>query len=358
LRALTFAALLALSCAGLAQTQVTVAPASAGGVAEVLTLSGTLRAERSAGLSPRVDGLVSEVLVDAGDLVRAGQPLLRLDPALVEASLARATAETARAASERDEAARRLVEAQRLLGDKHVSATEVATRKAAVALAEASLRSVSAAEREVAELLRRHVLSAPFAGVIAAREAEAGEWVARSDAVLTLVALDAIRLDVQAPQERYAALGAAVDVEILPDTRPGSALPARIAARVPVGGGAGARTFLLRVVATSTDATLLPGTSASARFRLPQADASSVQVPRDALLRHPDGGYSVFVVEDVVVEGGTQRGLARRRPVRIGGEAELQVEILEGVRAGELVVVRGNEVLSDNAPVQLSSQVD
>jgi hypothetical protein len=51
---------------------------------------------------------------------------------------------------------------------------------------------------------------------------------------------------------------------------------------VPVGGGAGSRTFLVRVVATQPDEALFPGTSATARFRLAGAQADAVQVPRDA----------------------------------------------------------------------------
>jgi RND family efflux transporter MFP subunit len=342
---IALAAALALAHgAGHAQTQVQVHPAEATAVEETLVLSGTLSAQRSARLSPRVDGLVSAVGVDAGDRVEAGQPLLRLDPALAEAALAREVAAHRQAQVARAEAARRVEEAERLVAERHVPQTELAARRAALAEAEAAVRAASAQEREQRELVERHRLDAPFAGVIAARDAEAGEWVVRGDAVLHLVALDPVRLDVQAPQERFTELRPDTPVEILPDAMPGTVLAARIAARVPVSIESGARTFLVRVVAEAGEHGLLPGTSASARFRLVTPGATAVRIPRDALLRHPDGGYSVFVVED---------GVARRRTVRLGREAADAVEIAHGITAGEAVVVRGNEALREDEPVRV-----
>jgi RND family efflux transporter MFP subunit len=237
-------------------------------------------------------------------------------------------------------------EAGRLVPERHLPQTELEARLAALAEAEAAFAAASAAALEQDELVRRHVLQAPFAGVITARRTEAGEWVSRGDAVLELVSLEGVRLEVQAPQEVFASLRDDTPVQLLPDTRPGDALDARITARVPVSGGSGSRTFLVRVVATTPDAALFPGTSASARFRLAAAQASAVQVPRDALLRHPDGGYSLFVIKL-----GGDAPLAQRRQVRLGRDNGDSVEILDGVQADELVVVRGNEVLREGETV-------
>lgn len=330
------------------QAQVVVAPAQASAVAQELRLSGTLTPERSARLSPRVDGLVDAVLVDAGDRVAAGDALLRLDATLADAVRRGSDAEVKRARASRDEAKRRADEARRLVPERHLPQTELDARLAALAEADAALAVALAGALEQAELVRRHGLNAPFAGVITVKLTEAGEWVSRGDAVLELVSLDAVRLDVQAPQEVFASLRDDTSVEIVPDARPDQVLPARVAARVPVGGGAGARTFLVRVVAQNTDALLFPGTSATARFRLAGSQATAVQVSRDALLRHPDGGYSVFVVEP-----GGDGMLARRRQVQLGRDSGESVEVLDGVRAGEQVVVRGNEALSDGDAVRI-----
>jgi multidrug efflux pump subunit AcrA (membrane-fusion protein) len=75
--------------------------------------------------------------------------------------------------------------------------------------------------------------------------------------------------------------------------------------------------------------------------------SASLGIPRDALLRHPDGSYSVYVA--VEAEGELR---AQRRPLRLGRESGLRVEVLEGLREGEQVVVRGNESLQDGQPIQ------
>jgi RND family efflux transporter MFP subunit len=333
-----------------AQTEVDAVTARASDVARELRLSGTLSAEHRAGLSPRVDGLVEAVLVEEGDRVRAGDAVLRLDATLAEATQRRSDAEAAQARAARDEARRRVDEARQLVPQNTLPKTELEARMAALAQAEAALAAALASAREQAELVRRHVLHAPFDGVITARHTEAGEWVVRASAVLDLVSLEAVRLDVQAPQEAFAALRADTPVQLIPDTSPDRVLDARISARVPVGGGVGSRTFLVRVVALKSDAALFPGTSATALFRLAEPETSAVRIPRDALLRHPDGGYSVFVIES-----GKQAKVARRRPVRIGRTSGDEVEILEGVGVGESVIVRGKEALRDGQAVRVAA---
>ena len=127
------------------------------------------------------DGLVKEVLVDAGYRVEQGDTLLRLDPAISQQQLAQAKAASREAQAGVIEAKRLVEEAQRLRGENYISATELANREANLALAEAALAAAEANENTRAEELRRHVLPAPFAGVISAKMTEAGEWINRGD---------------------------------------------------------------------------------------------------------------------------------------------------------------------------------
>jgi RND family efflux transporter MFP subunit len=314
-------------------------------IAEEIRLTGTLTAERSARLSPLVDGLVARVRVDAGDRVAAGAPLLDLDAVVATLALERARAGTAEARARSDEATRLASEAGRLVAERHLPQTELARREADAKLAAASLAASAVAEREQAELLRRHTLRAPFAGVVARRLTDVGEWVARGTAVLELVATDRVRLDLQAPQERFASIGADAKVRVYSDSRPGDPLPGRIVARVPVSDPT-ARTFLVRVLVDGAGGRLLPGTSATAVIGLPGSKAALV-VPRDALRRYPDGTHSVFAIREV--DG---RGIAVERPVKIG-RSGTDAEILEGLEPGDRVVVRGNERLRAGQAVRI-----
>lgn len=345
-RALRCAALLLLwlPCTVVANdpVPVSVAMPEQTSVAQTLRLSGSLSAEKSARLSPRVDGLVAQVAVDAGSRVTQGDVLLHLDSAIATHEQSEATAATSEAQAAMAEARRLLGEAERLRGQNHISATEVAGRKANLALATAAFNAALAREKTAAERLQRHQLPAPFDGVVSAKMTEVGEWVSRGTPVLELVAIDQVRLDVMAPQERFADISKNTAVTVISDALPAVRLTGRITALVPVSDAA--RAFLVRVVVDDNKVTLLPGTSATALFDLASEQQSGLLVPRDALLRHPDGGQSLFVVSN---------GRAERRIVSTGREGDQGVVILSGIDAGEAVVIRGNEVLRDGQAVTI-----
>ena len=312
-------------------------------VTDTLSLSGTLTAEQHAMLSPRVDGLVAAVLVDAGSVVEKGQLLLKLDDSIARLAYAQAKAATAESRAARDEAARLVKEAESLRQKNYISSSESASRQSALSLAEAALGAATAAEKTAYEELQRHQLPAPFAGVVSKKSTEAGEWVDRGNAVLELVATESVWLDLQVPQERYTAVHVNSPVSVQPDLYPGETVPGNIAAIVPVSDPQ-ARAFLVRVVLQATPLQLLPGTSATALIGLNGGANQKLSIPRDALLLHPDGGYSVFVVD---------AGIAKRRQVTVGQQSFSGVNILDGLKPEEQVVTRGNEVLRDGQSVTI-----
>ncbi len=334
--------LLAIRPAFADTTPVTVVQPVVADLSKTLRLSGSLTAEKQALLSPRMDGLVKEVLVDAGYHVKQGDVLLRLDPAISQQHLAQAKAASREAEAGALEARRLVKEAERLRGENYISATELANRQANQALSEASLAAAKANENTRAEELRRHELPAPFSGVISAKMTEAGEWVNRGDQVLELVALDRVRLDVNAPQEEFASISEGSNVSVYPDALPGQKLPGKITALVPVS-NAQARSFLVRIVLEDASTQLLPGTSATAEIKLDGDHLAGLTVPRDAVLRHPDGGRSVFTVN--------ANNKATRKQVNVSEEGNQNVVITSGISQQDRIVVRGNEVLQEGDSV-------
>lgn len=313
-------------------------------LSETLRLSGSLTAEKQAMLSPRMDGLVKEVLVDAGYQVKQGDILLRLDPAISQQQLAQAKAATREADAGVLEAKRLVEEARRLRGENYISATELANREANLALAEAAMAAAKANENTRAEELRRHELPAPFSGVISGKMTEAGEWINRGDQVLELVALDRVRLDVNAPQEQFASISAGSSVSVYPDARPGEQLAGKITALVPVS-NAQARSFLVRIVLDETGTQLLPGTSATAEIKLNRNTLPGLSIPRDAVLRHPDGGRSVFTVD--------ADNKVHRKQIEIAQQSDNNVVVTAGISREDRVVLRGNEVLQEGDSVKI-----
>lgn len=328
-----------------AQTPVSVVRPVRAESVETLRFSGNLVARESARLSPQVAGLIAELEVDVGDRVETGQTLLQLDARLAELEVARAEAARAEARAALDEARRLAEEGRRLVGDRFLPDTEVRARESAAVLAEAGLARAEAELATEQERLRRHSLDAPFSGVIAARLAERGEWVGPGVPVLELVRVDELWLDVQVPQRYWVELGRSEAlVRAHADVAPDSPLETEIQARVPVSDPT-ARTFLLRLLVHDRGENLMPGMSARVEVDL-KRDQAATLVPRDALLRYPDGSTTVWIVPV-----GSDR--ASQRPVTVRRFLGDQVELDEELGAEARVVVRGNEVLSEGEVVRV-----
>ena len=328
---------------------VVVAGVQREGVVEEVPVSGTVTAPRVAQLSPEVAGLVAEVLVEAGDRVEAGAPLVRLDPTLAELAVAAAAAAVEQAAEELADARRRLGDARSLVGSRGIAETEVRARESEVRADAATLRLREAEQRRERERLRRHEITAPFAGVISRKLTEAGEWVAPGDDILELMADSALRIDFRVPQAYFPRVSRDTVVDVRLEALPGRELAARIGEIVPVSDPR-ARTFLIRVYPAEGGLPLTPGMSASGILRL-QTGEKALVVSRDALIRHPDGRITVWVVE-----GSGDEAVVSERPVETGLAFDGQVVVRSGLEAGQRVVVEGNEALQQDQRVAIRAQ--
>lgn len=325
---------------------VGVAVAERAGIIEELPLTGTLTSPRTARLSPEVAGRVAAIQVDAGDRVDSGETLLALDDELARLELDQAQAALREAEAELADARRRLREARDLIERQSIPQTEVETREAQVQrmIAVVARRKAERAYRKAQ--VERHTLEAPFAGVIARRLTDLGEWVEPGTAVLDLVAVDRLRLDLQVPQAYFGRVGRGTPVAVRLDALPDRTLEASIGEIVPVSDPS-ARTFLARVRLDNAAGSMTPGMSARATLRI-DTGRTSVVVPRDALIRYPDGRVTVWVARH-----NSDTHTVSEQRVQTGLTFAGQVEIVAGLEAGTPVVVRGNENLREGQQVRV-----
>ncbi len=315
-------------------------------IVETLRLSGSLRSPYTARLSPDVVGRLESLAVDVGERVRAGEVLFRLDDELARLELAQAVAAEHEAVADLDDAKRRAAEARRLVADKTFPESEARSREALVERSEATLERRRAERAYAAAKLARHALKAPFDGVIAARNADPGERVDTDSEVLVLVATDRLELDLAVPQGYFQRVDVGTPVSLALDALPGRAIEARVKRVVPVS-DPDARTFVARAEIDNREGKLAPGMSVRAVLRL-GTDREAEVVPRDALIRYPDGRTVVWVAR---VDG--DRYVVSERRVETGLVFDGSVEILDGLVAGERVVIRGNEALRDGQQVRV-----
>jgi RND family efflux transporter MFP subunit len=325
---------------------VVIAGVQREGVVEEVPVSGTVTSPRVAQLSPQVAGMVAEVLVEAGDRVAAGAPLVRLDPTISQLVVEAADAAAEQAREELADARRRLADARSLVGSRGIAETEVRARESEVRADAATLRLREAEQRREQERLRRHEITAPFAGVISRKLTEAGEWVAPGDEILELMADSALRIDFRVPQAYFPRVSRDTVVEVMLEALPGRTLAVGIGEIVPVSDPR-ARTFLIRVYPAQQGLPLTPGMSASGTLQLRTGEQAAV-VSRDALIRHPDGRITVWVVE-----GSGDEAVVSERPVDTGLTFDGRVAVLQGLEAGMRVVVEGNEALQQGQRVTI-----
>lgn len=311
-------------------------------IMETVELTGSVMAPRTARLSSEIAGRVSERRVSLGDRVAEGQTLIVIDDAQVRHQVRAAEAEVKQAQVELDDLRRQLEEARQLREGQNIARSELRQRANAVAVAESILERRDAEHDRLETQLSRHNLTAPFSGLITQRNIEVGEWSSPGDELLTLVDLAHLRLDIRVPLSLYPRLDAAdLDVRL-----PGEAQwrHADILATVPRDDEA-SRQFLLRAELAEAPP-LLPGVPIRARLQL--AGQEGPTVPRDALIRRPDGNISVWLAKQ---DG--DNWFAEQRRVTVGPSQDGHVAIRGGIDVGDRVVVEGNERLEDDQRLTL-----
>ena len=327
---------------------VTVASAQTRDIVEVIQLNGSVSARRHAQLSVATAGLVTQLELDEGAHVQAGEVLLGLDAELARRQYQAAQALEKQAKSALDDARRRLAEAQELAPKQSIAETVVKDIAAEVAEDEAALDRTRAEAGYRAGLLERHQLRAPFAGVITNRQVELGEWIVPGQAAFTLISTEQLRLDFQAPEDYQGKLRSGQALQFSLGGGRSGRHQATVSATVPASDSQ-SRTFLVRAVAEDTMAEMLPGMSARAEIRLPTGQRG-ITVPRDAVLRYADGRQIVWVVE---TESGST--VAADRLVETGLAFDGEVEIRSGIDEGDTVVIEGNEALRNGLAVAVTN---
>jgi membrane fusion protein (multidrug efflux system) len=305
---------------------VEVVKASHRPVAASYTGTAALDARGESQVVAKTSGVALAVMVEEGQLVRAGQPLVRLDP------------DRARLAVAQSEAQMRKLEnnyhrAQQLVEQQMISANDVDQIKYDLENARAQYRLASL------ELSYTTVV-APISGIIASRSIKTGNFVQINTPIFRIVDNSRLEATLNVPERELSTLKGGQPVSLQVDALPGKAFEGvvdRIAPVVDSGSG----TF--RVVCTFAGGDVLqPGMFGRIKIDYDKR-AEALVVPRIALL-DDEGEPAVFAVRD---------GKAARVPVKLGYMDGEWIEILQGVKAGDSVVTAGKIALRDGTPVEV-----
>ncbi len=305
--------------------------------------AGEIRAREETALSFRVGGKLVRRLVDVGDRVQRGDLLAELDPGdlrlQVEALQAQLTAAEAQLARARADHAR----TASLAKDQLVSRSALDQQTAALRAAEGQARAAHAQLDLSRNQAGYSQLRAPQDGVVASRQAEAGQVVAAGQSVFGLAADGGREVAFALPESniRDFKVGQPVVIELWSEA--GQQIPGRIREIAPAADPQ-TRTYAARA-GLDGDVVRRVDLGQSARVYVPAGlTGDALRLPLSALHRGDKGQTVVWTVDPKVRK-------ARRVPVRIGPYAADGVAVLSGLKPTEWVVMAGGHLLHEGQAV-------
>ncbi|MBN1981837.1 MAG: efflux RND transporter periplasmic adaptor subunit [Chitinivibrionales bacterium] len=283
---------------------------------------GVLEAYREADCAPLQPGRVKTLPVKIGDYVKAGQVVATMDDAQLATTIAQF------------QSLRSQYERTKSLYEAH-------------ALSKAQFESVEAQymvmKRQVESLSENTTIVAPFSGVVTARAVEEGELFSppmasgagQSRGLVRITQLDPLKIDCDVDDQTISYIKKGMHVRLSIDQLDTASVHGKVEWVNPQA-NAMSRTFKVRILVPNERQKLRPGYFAEVHIILAEK-RGALTVGREAVV-----DKKVFVVID---------NLAVARPVTVGWVTDQYIEITEGLKSGELVVVGGNKALPDSARI-------
>lgn len=306
---------------------VQVASAVRGPISATLAFNSTLESESVVDIYPRINGQVDQLLVEEGDFVTAGTPLLKIDDRelLVDAEEAQVNLDRESATFARSKG----------LFDRGL-VNEQEFENARYSLSQVQLRADRARIR-----LDYATVIAPFDGVISEREVQVGARVATGTKLFSFVSLQDMVAKVFVPGRYLTAVNANQSAEITSEFIPGRAYAAWVKRISPIIDPASG-TFKVTVGVREPDSAIVPGLFVRASI-VTEERPNALLIPKRAVV-YDGGAQYVFAV---------RRGRAMRIALDAGFENTTSVEVRSGLEEGDAIVVLGQSGLKDKSPVKV-----
>jgi len=300
-----------------------------------------LKSRRSANINPQVEGQITKIFVKSGDRVRTGQPLLQIDPLKQQATLS--SQEAARAAQEANVQLARVNydRAKRLTEAGVISKAEFDSAQSTYDAAVAQLKSLEEQVNTQKAELRYYGVSAPMDGIVGDIPVRAGDRVAVTTLLTTVDEPGALEAYIYVPVDHSRALKVGLPVKLLNES--GVLLSNTAITFVSPQVDSETQTVLAKAAVPNSQTKLR--ISQQVRVQVTWGKREGATIPFLNVTRI-NGQYFVFVTEN------TPKGtVARQKLVKIGDNVGNDVEVLEGIKPGDHLIVSGTQFLQDGAPV-------
>jgi len=302
---------------------------------------GSVKAAQGVDVTAEIDGRVTNVAVADGARVEADTLMVELDAAGVRAERAGAQAEASLAAIE--------LRRQRQLREQNVNS------KADVDRAQSQLEQARARVQRIQARLEKKTIEAPFAGRLGIVEVDVGQFIGAGTTVATLQRLDPVNVDFTVPQDALARVETGQEVLARADAYPEQPFSGQIRAISPRVNEA-TRNATVRARLANPEGKLRPGMFVDVAIQMPEEE-QVVTLPQTAITYNPYGD-SVFLVNESTDDQGDTVLTVERKFVETGASRASQIQILEGVEAGQRVVTSGQLKLRNGAKVNIDNTTE
>lgn len=340
LHRVTLASLAALSLAGAALAAeggalATVELRSAAGTGLETSVDGVVEAVRQTRLSTQVAGAIVALQVKAGDRVKAGQELLRIDASAAQQGVAASASQVEAAQAQLKVAASELARQKQLHQKQYISQAALERSQAQWEAAQAQVNALQAQTRVAQTQSGFFLLKAPYAGIVSEVAVTLGDMALPGRPLLTLHDPSALRVTAAVPQALLGSLSTRLDqVRYEINGMGGSATrlqPAAVELLPTLDAASHTAQIRLTLPPAAADKALMPGLFA--RVWLPvggsaKAGPQRLFLPASAILRRAEL-TAAYVVD--------AQGKPRLRQIRLGRVAGDQVEVLTGLRPDDKV---------------------
>lgn len=299
-------------------------------MAQGLTAVGSLRSDESVTIRPEVAGRISEIGFREGQRVAKGATLIRFDASVQRAELAQAEANLGLSKSR--------IERSRDLFNKGFISAQARDE------AESNFKVAQATYDLSQARLTKLEIKAPFSGIVGLRTVSIGDYVKDGQDIVNLEEIDPLKVDFKIPEIYLKQVAVSQSLQITLDAFPNQTFQGKVFAINPLVDTNG-RSIVIRATVKNTDARLRPGMFARVRL-LFSDERDSVAVPEQSLIPVGDEQYLFKVVD----------GRAQRFKVEIGQRRNGQVEVLQGLVVGEVVVTAGQLKLRDGSQVKIAGE--
>jgi membrane fusion protein, multidrug efflux system len=315
------------------------------GAEQSYTYSGIVRGRYESQLAFQVSGKIVSRNINLGSVVRPGDVLMRIDPVDIERGAESADAQVSAAQSQYQLAKDNFERYGRLYQKGLVSQVDYDRMKTAYDGAAAMLRQAKAQNANSKSMLNYCNLYADSTGVITNVMAEVGQVVGAGQPVVTLVRDNEKEVEINVPENRLEEMRNARQLNVKFWALPNLIVIGKVREVAPMADLI-SRTYIMRISLLNPPQDLKLGMTAEVMVA-DSATASVIYIPLSAIYQ-TGNTPAVWAVKD---------GVVNLRPVKIGGFGDDQVQVLEGLQAGDTVVTAGVHKLRGGQKVRVEGEV-